>query len=77
MELLEKESQTFESRLMDLVKSDSGKFAVVYGDEILGIFETQGDALQAGYSKCGAKPFLVKQILAVSSPLSFASNLFA
>jgi len=48
--------------LLPTLSSDEGKFAVIADDELVGIFESYGDALAAGYQKAVLKPFLVKQI---------------
>lgn len=61
-EPLAKELATFERLKTELLK-DAGKFAVVHGDELAGVFDTYADALKAGYEKFGLSPFLVKQIL--------------
>ncbi len=62
MEPLEKELATYRSKLPELI-SNEGKFAVISGDQVLGIYETYADALKTGYEKVGTDvPFLVKQI---------------
>ena len=60
-EPLAKELATYERLKPELLK-DSGKFAVIHGDELAGVFDTYSDALQTGYEKFGLSPFLVKQI---------------
>jgi hypothetical protein len=62
--VLEKELETFQRELPNLL-ADEGKFAVVFGDQILGIYTSYEDALTIGYEKCGLKPFLVKEIRAI------------
>lgn len=62
---LEKELKTYQDNLPEL-KADEGKYVVIHGSEILGIFGTYEDAINAGYAKFGVKtPFLVKQIHAI------------
>lgn len=58
----ETELKTFAAKLPELLKHD-GKFVVIKGEEILGTFDSYGDALGAGYKKYGAAtPFLVQRI---------------
>lgn len=61
---LEKELETYKAKLAELAGSE-GKFALVQGQEIVGIFDTYADAIKEGYAKFGLTPFLVKQIQAV------------
>jgi hypothetical protein len=58
---LEKELATYHRKLPDLV-SQEGKFVLIQGDSIAGIWDTYEDALQAGYEKFKLSPFLVKRI---------------
>jgi hypothetical protein len=60
--VLERERQTFESNLKDLLR-DRGKYVVIHQDDIIGTFDTYEDALKVGYMTAGLEPFLVKQIL--------------
>jgi hypothetical protein len=69
MNSLEAELETYKKRLPDL-SSNEGKFVVISGTDVLGIFESYQDALTAAYEKLGVKPFLVKRISAVET-LSF------
>lgn len=58
---LEKEIETYKSNLAGLAGSE-GKFVLIQGEEIKGIFDTYADTIKEGYEKCGLEPFLVKQI---------------
>jgi hypothetical protein len=73
-EPLSKELATFE-RLRGELLSAPGKFAVIHGDELAGVFETYADALQAGYQKFGLSSFLVKQILQHERILFFTKDI--
>lgn len=42
--------------------NNEGKFVLIHGDELSGVWGTYEDALQAGYDKFGLSPFLVKRI---------------
>ena len=61
---LEKELETYKKELPNLLPR-AGKYALIQGDKVSGIWETYPDALQEGYRIFGLKPFLVKQIQAV------------
>ena len=61
---LEQEMQTYERELPHLLPQE-GKFALVHGSDVAGVYDTYDDALKAGYEKYGLGPFLVKRIQAV------------
>lgn len=58
---LEVELTTYEANLQSLL-ADEGKYVLIMGEEVLGIYETYADAIQSGYEKCKLESFLVKQI---------------
>jgi hypothetical protein len=58
---LELELKTYSDKLHELL-TDEGKFVVIKGDAVLGVFESYADALKVAYDKAGLEPFLVKQI---------------
>jgi hypothetical protein len=58
---LEKELGTYQNKLQELIPNE-GKFVLIHGDQVAGIWETYEDALQAGYQRFGLEPFLVKRI---------------
>ena len=59
---LEKELSVYDANLIDLVLANEGKYVVIFGSEIGGVFESYEEALKAGYDKYELEPFLVKQI---------------
>lgn len=61
---LEQELATYKTKLAEL-KASEGKFVLIRGQEIVGIFDTYADAIKEGYGKFGLEPFLVKQIQAI------------
>ena len=61
---LEKELETYRRKLPELL-ADAGKFALIQGDELVGVFGTYEDALREGYQKFKLEQFLVQQIQAV------------
>lgn len=58
---LEKELEIYNQNLSVLLK-DEGKYVLIYGKNIVGIYSAYDDALKAGYDKAGLEPFLVKKI---------------
>jgi hypothetical protein len=64
---LKKEMETFEQNRERLMAESLGKFVLIRGDEIDGVWDTYQDALAAGYKKYGLDPFLVKRILGTES----------
>ena len=64
-ETLKSELETYNRNKQQLVAQGEGRFVVIHGDEIAGIWGTYEDALQAGYERFGLTPFLVKQIEAL------------
>ena len=71
---LETELKTFEEHLAEW-SAEEGRFAVIAGTEIIGIFDTYHDAVTAGYGRRGLEPFLVKQIAAIAKIANFTRNL--
>ena len=61
---LEKELATYRKELPSLLAQE-GKYVLIHGDEMAGIWDTQEDAVQAGDERFGLEPFLVKQILKI------------
>lgn len=58
---LEKELVTYKEKIEEL-KASMGKYVLIHGDSVAGIFDVYGKALEAGYVKFGLQPFLVKKI---------------
>ena len=61
---LEKELATYHAKLPEL-KADEGKYVLIHGNAVAGIFTSAEDALKIGYEKFKLDPFLVKQIQTV------------
>lgn len=73
--IFQTELQTFEAHMSELLVDNAGKFALIKGDRLVDIFDTNVDALRQGYKEFGNVPFLVKQITLVEQPAHFTSNL--
>ena len=66
MSALKAELETYKRELPRLLAQE-GMYALVSGDEVLGVYETYADAMAEGYERVGLKPFLVKRIETVES----------
>ena len=60
---LEKELETYRQHLSEWTGSE-GKYVLIKGDEIAGLFSSYDDALMEGYRRYELGSFLVKQISA-------------
>ncbi len=74
--MLEKELQTFEQKLPELLQTDLGKFILIKEDVICGTYVAVEDALMAGYEKFLRDAFFVRQILPGNQILDFSNNQF-
>jgi hypothetical protein len=54
---------------------DEGKFVLIKGDDVVGVWETYADALKEGYQKFQLEPFMVKRIEAVERVQRFTRGL--
>ncbi len=66
----EQELAAYRAKLPEL-QSQSGKYVLIKGDNIEGIFDTYNDALTVGYERFRLEPFLVQQIAIVERVLQF------
>ena len=71
---LAKELETFEKLKNTLLAESEGKYAVIHGDNLYGVFADESDAIEIGYKQFGNVPFLVKRITPVEMLVNFASN---
>ncbi len=66
--VLERELEHFESIKAELLQRHEGKFALIVGTELLGVFDHQEEAYKVGIEKRGNVPMLIKQILKEETP---------
>jgi predicted nucleotidyltransferase len=71
---LELEQATYARELPNLLDR-AGKFVVIGGDVVAGVYDTYGDALKFGYDRFELRPFLVKQIEMVEQVHFFTRDL--
>jgi hypothetical protein len=74
-DLLKRELETYEAQKSELMGQAMGKFVLIKDEEVVGVFDTQMDAIRQGYARFGNAPFLVKQIVQLEIPQNFTSNL--
>jgi hypothetical protein len=71
---LEQELQTYQKLLHSELATEEGRFALIAGDDLLGVFDSYNDALTAGYKERGLEPFLVKQVASVETVAYFSRD---
>ena len=74
-ERFKSELATYEREKSRLVAESEGKFVVIQGADVGGVWDTYVDALNAAYGKFGLTPFLVKQIESVERVHFFPRDL--
>lgn len=67
---LERELQRFESLKERLLEHHEGKYALIIGSELVGIFDHQEEAYKVGVEKHGNVPMLIKRIVRDEPPES-------
>lgn len=72
---LEQELKTYEAKLHELLPDNAGKFVLIQGEQVAGVWDTYQDALKAGYEKFKLTPFLVKRIQGVEQVQFFTRDL--
>jgi hypothetical protein len=68
------EVKAYEALLPQLL-ADEGKYALLFGGQLLGIYGTYEDALKVGYEKAKLQPFLVKKISGTETIAYFSRDL--
>ena len=71
---LETELAYFEASRAEWVKTHEGKYALVHGEKLAGVYDTADAAYEVGVGAWGNIPFLVKQIF-LQDPLEQAPAL--
>jgi len=60
---LEKELALFERMKPELLKSYTGKFVLIHGENFIGAFDSAENAYGEGVSRFGREAFLVKRVV--------------
>lgn len=66
--VLEEELATFEQEKKRLLREHRGKFVLIHGSTVMGIYETQIDAIDAGLTQLGPVSILTKKIAETEQP---------
>ncbi len=75
LKLIEEEMATFERVRVDLSKTALGKWVLIKHDRVLGLFDTEMDAVKQGYRELGYVPFLVQKVSVFDEPIPMFSHL--
>lgn len=73
--VLDTELCTYAKHWDDLLRTAEGQFVLIHEQEIVGVYVEKMDAIADGYRRFGNVPFLVKRIVRVEQPETFASSL--
>ncbi len=72
---LEEEIKTYFAGKEEYLKTAKGKYLLIKGTRVLGVFDSDRDALREGYKKFGGEPFLVKQVVEVEPELTYTAHI--
>jgi hypothetical protein len=73
---LEQERVFFKNRQADWEKLYPGKFVLVQGQELIGVFDTAENAVSEGIRRFGLNPFLVRNVLEKEEELRIPALMF-
>lgn len=71
------ELATYEQLKPQLIAEAEGKYVLIKGTKLAGVYPSAGEAIAAGYQRFGNVPFLVQQILPVEATERLASGLIS
>ena len=74
---LRQERAFFEANRAQLVAKSAGKFVLIKGRKLHGVFEAKFDAIDAGYERLGNVPFFVHKVTAAEEPLLIVTPIIA
>ena len=69
--ILDAEVDCFRKHLADLLRHAEGKYVLIRGAQIAGIYESEEQAIRAGYEDFGPVPFFVRPIVRSLERISF------
>lgn len=72
--MLDKELTAFDNLRAGMLPRDAGKYALLYGDQLVEVFNSRLDAINHGYHELGNVAFLVKKIVREDPSSSFFSE---
>ena len=66
---LDQELATSDRERKRLLAEAPGKYVLIKGEEVIGTFESQNDAIDEGWRRFGRVPILTKKIVAFEKPI--------
>ncbi len=69
MAVLDREWETFQANLPALLEKEAGRYVLIHGDQVAGVWNTNQEALEEGYRRFLLEPFLVQHIVADEKPI--------
>ena len=60
--VLEAELKYYEEQKQELLAHHEGQFALIKGDQLVGVFSTEDEAFNVGVAKLGNVPFLIQSV---------------
>ncbi|MDB5310798.1 MAG: hypothetical protein JWO38_5000 [Gemmataceae bacterium] len=74
---LERELDTFRRELPKLlaVPGNQGRFVLIHGETVAGLYQSFDDGVAAGYDLFGLDSFMVKEVIDHEKPGYFSRNL--
>jgi hypothetical protein len=73
--VFDREKRVYETHKQELLASAEGKFVLIHGDQIEGVFESRTDAIKHGFERFGHVPIFTKRIERYEKPARFTSLL--
>ena len=67
--VLDREWETFQVNLPTLLEKEEGRYVLIHGDQIAGVWDTQDEALEEGHRRFLLEPFMVQHIVADEKPI--------
>lgn len=72
-DVLSTEIETYQAHKSKLLENNFGRYVLIKGESIVGIFDTEGEAIQQGYNEFGEVAYLVKKIARSDQKMYFTS----
>jgi hypothetical protein len=69
--VLDAERKFYDARLPELLEHHDGKFVLIKGEALAGVFDTMNEALREGARRFGLEAFLARRVQKTSADVSF------
>ena len=66
---IDREWETFLANLPALLEKEAGRYVLIHGDQVVGVWDTKAEALEEGYRRFLLESFLVQRIVADEKPI--------